>query len=414
MFSFDIKSGYHHIEIFPDDQQFLGFSWTDHGVVKYFKFTVLPFGLATGPYIFTKLMRPLVKCWRASACKIVVYLDDGMGASHSFSSCVHQANRVKSDIINSGLVPNDEKSMWCPNQQLTWLGLDWNLQFQTLSIPQKKIVKLLTSINDVLASRKIKARQLASVMGLINSTSIVFGSICKLMTKALHRRINCVLTWDSVLTLDSDWIKELQFWLRSVKNLNCRSIVLKPNLCRKVVYSDAAFICAAFISIESTPIFYKNWDAIEMKQSSTWRELLCVRDALRSFIPILHSNKVKWLTDNQAVVSIVNSGSMKVHLHKLALDIFYTLKDSNIEMEIEWIPRTLNKRADYLSRIIDPDDWRVKDNYFQLLQARWGVCTVDCFASCQNFKIKRFYSKYFNPNSLGVDCFSFNWSGEFF
>ena len=224
-------------------------------------------------------MRPLVKRWRASACKIVVYLDDGMGASHSFSSCVHQTNRVKSDLINSGLVPNDKKSIWCPNQQLTWLGLDWNLQFQTLSIPQKKIVKLQTSINDALASRKIKARQLASVTGLINSTSIVFGSICKLMTKALHRRINCVLTWDSVLTLDSDSIKELQFWLCSVKNLNCHLIVLKPSLCRKVVYSDASNTgCAAFISIDSTPIFYKNWDAIEMKQSSTWRELLCVRD----------------------------------------------------------------------------------------------------------------------------------------
>ena len=155
-----------------------------------------------------------------------------------------------------------------------------------------------------------------------------------------------MLTWDSVLTLDSDSIKELQFWLRSVKNLNCRSILLKPNLCRKVVYSNASNTgCAAFISIDSTPIFYKNWDAIEMKQSS--RELLCVRDALRSFIPILHSNKVKWLTDIQAVVPIVNSGSMKVHLHKLALDIFYTLQDSNIEMKIEWIPRTLNERADY-------------------------------------------------------------------
>ena len=33
LFSFDIKSGYHHIEIFPDDQQFLGFSWTDRGVL---------------------------------------------------------------------------------------------------------------------------------------------------------------------------------------------------------------------------------------------------------------------------------------------------------------------------------------------------------------------------------------------
>ena len=51
-FSFDIKSGYHHIEIFLDDQQFLGFSWLRKGVVEYFKFTVLPFGLAIGPHIF--------------------------------------------------------------------------------------------------------------------------------------------------------------------------------------------------------------------------------------------------------------------------------------------------------------------------------------------------------------------------
>ena len=56
LFSFYIKSGYHHIDIFPADQNFLGFSWTRKGVVKYFRFTVLPFGLATGPYIFTKVM----------------------------------------------------------------------------------------------------------------------------------------------------------------------------------------------------------------------------------------------------------------------------------------------------------------------------------------------------------------------
>ena len=38
--SFDIKSGYHHIEIFESDQEFLGFSWVFEGVTKYFKFTV--------------------------------------------------------------------------------------------------------------------------------------------------------------------------------------------------------------------------------------------------------------------------------------------------------------------------------------------------------------------------------------
>ena len=60
MFSFDLKSGYHHIEIPSEHQTFLGFSWKFHQAEgldrdrKYFVFSVLPFGLSTAPYIFTK------------------------------------------------------------------------------------------------------------------------------------------------------------------------------------------------------------------------------------------------------------------------------------------------------------------------------------------------------------------------
>ena len=50
--SFDIKSGYHHIEIFESDQQFLDFSWVFYGVTKYFQFTVLSFGLCGTIYFF--------------------------------------------------------------------------------------------------------------------------------------------------------------------------------------------------------------------------------------------------------------------------------------------------------------------------------------------------------------------------
>lgn len=51
LFSFEIKSV--TLIFFPEDKQFLGFFWVCAGLIKYFKFTVLPFGLATGPYIFT-------------------------------------------------------------------------------------------------------------------------------------------------------------------------------------------------------------------------------------------------------------------------------------------------------------------------------------------------------------------------
>ena len=61
-FTFDIRSGYHHhIDIFPPDQEFLGFSWSKDGVIRFYKFTVLPFSISTGSYIFTKVLRPLVR-----------------------------------------------------------------------------------------------------------------------------------------------------------------------------------------------------------------------------------------------------------------------------------------------------------------------------------------------------------------
>jgi len=54
---------------------------------------------------------------------------------------------------------------------------------------------------------------------------------------------------------------------------------------------------------------------------------------------------------------------MKEHLHILALDIFQTAKDNNIDNNVEWITRTQNETADYLSKIVDYDDWTVKDCY---------------------------------------------------
>ena len=65
LFSFDLKSGYHHVEIDPQYHKYLGFSWSIHGVQRYFRFTVLPFGLSSAPWIFTKIMKPLVTHWRS-------------------------------------------------------------------------------------------------------------------------------------------------------------------------------------------------------------------------------------------------------------------------------------------------------------------------------------------------------------
>ena len=78
MLSFDLKSGYHHIEIASNDQTYLGFAWqSDNQETKLHVFTVLPLGMSTAPHIFTKTLKPLVKHWRHQGLRVALFLDDG-------------------------------------------------------------------------------------------------------------------------------------------------------------------------------------------------------------------------------------------------------------------------------------------------------------------------------------------------
>ena len=48
---------------------------------------------------------------------------------------------------------------------------------------------------------------------------------------------------------------------------------------------------------------------------------------------------------------------MKLDLHRLAIKIFQFCAEHSIRLEVQWIPRTENEKADYISRLIDFDDW---------------------------------------------------------
>ena len=64
LYKFDINQSYHHIDIDENRQNFLGFSWNIDGKIWSFMFTVLPVGLCSAPFIFTKVMRGLVNFWK--------------------------------------------------------------------------------------------------------------------------------------------------------------------------------------------------------------------------------------------------------------------------------------------------------------------------------------------------------------
>ena len=72
---------------------------------------------------------------------------------------------------------------------------------------------------------------------------------------------------------------------------------------------------------------------------------------------------------------------MKRKLQRLALDIFSLCIQYSIHLELKWLPRELNDKSDYFSRILDFDDWGIAAVLFEILSKKWGPFAVDWFAS---------------------------------
>ena len=106
MFKFDLKSGYHHVDVFGEHQTYLGFSWKINNILKFFVFTVLPFGLLAAPVVFTKVVRPLAKYWRFNSIEIACFLDDGLGVDSIFEKALKKSTFLSNSYTRAGIAAN--------------------------------------------------------------------------------------------------------------------------------------------------------------------------------------------------------------------------------------------------------------------------------------------------------------------
>ena len=412
MFTFDLKSGYHHIDICPSQWTYLGFAWNKGGHKCFFVFTVLPFGLATACYIFTKVLRPLVKLWRGKGVKIVVYLDDGIGAGKGHIGAMEASAYVRNTLRKSGFVDHPEKCKWNPSATVRWLGFELDLETGTVSVPREKIIALKAKLAALVGCNGVCVRHLASVAGTVISMGAAIGPVSRFMTRSMYSLIESRKSWYDHVELTKEVKEEIDFWSDSLQNYNAQPIWHSPSAVR-IVYSDASDTGYGGYTVEHGPmVAHGQWSQEEAVQSSTFRELKAVRLVLESIAHKLMNARVRWFTDNQNVVRIIEVGSRKPHIQAEALRVFHLAVQYQIHLEPSWIPREENECADYISRIVDLDDWQLNPFVFGMLDSRYGPHTVDRFASTYNTQLQRFNSRYWNPGSEAVDAFTVDWGGE--
>ena len=208
LFKFYLKSGFHHIEIFPGHScKYLAFAW-DFGIGKfrYFQFCVPPFGLSFAPFIFTKILKRLQKSWRSRGIPIAICLDNGLGGGFDKVSAKIHSLAVHSDLFKSGFVGNQEKSVWEPVQVFTWLGVVRNTNDGSVQATDERIVKLISDLGSLqaLSSQCLHVKSVAGIAGQIISLSSCLGSVSRIMTRHLFSVVNSAFSWDSEVSLLDD------------------------------------------------------------------------------------------------------------------------------------------------------------------------------------------------------------------
>ena len=412
LFTFDIESGYHHTDIHPNSRKFLGFSfvWPD-GRVRYFVFNVLPFGLSSACYIFTKMFRPFVRRWREFGQAALMYIDDGISGDARKHVACNNSTLVQSDLRSSGWKPAQSKCYWEPRQIGEWLGLLINTIRMQFQISAKKLDKAFVLINRNLTSfPDVSVLNITKLCGFLQSMSQALGPVVRLFTRNMYACIAACLSWDSVVVASVGVKEELQFWLSNLNSFNGYSIS-RSFTAQAVIYSDASHTGYGSYLVDIGEHQASGvWSYEDSFKSSTYRELLAVFHSVQTFARFLKGQKLKIFSDNQNVIRILSVGSKIPALNSIAISLFKFSLAHDISFQVQWVPRSQNAKADYLSRLVDADDWYLNPQLFQLLSSLWGPFDIDRMADHNNTQLKRFNSKFWCPGTEAIDCFTQNWS----
>jgi hypothetical protein len=421
MFTIDLESAYHHVDMHADSVNFLGFCWRH----QYYVFTSLPFGLNTACWVFTKLMRELVAVWRSAGIRLIHYLDDLLGAvqpdavaggTAKFDATIQ---RMLRDLSAAGLSVSVAKLRTNASRTRAFLGCVLDSAAGTVVISAVRITELLAGLRLLLLRpRNVPARALSRVTGQLGSMIKVLGAVARIFRRDLNADLDRRRSWSSHLALSPASRNEIKFWQQNIHQHNSAPLWPDTKVATVRVWTDAGdngwgghSDYAGYAGPHQLAQGYFKLEDRGPVTGSTYRELLALENCLLS-LPGLHGSKVRVFVDSLNTTFIWHRGSACPHLNDIAKRLFLLTHRCRIQLGIEWIPRNQNQLADYMSKYFDGDDWQLNPEFFGELDAHWGPHTVDRFSGHLNHLCPRFNSMFCCPGTEAVDAFSQNWAIE--
>ena len=409
--SIDIRDAYLHVPMHQAVRKYLRFVVNK----KVYQFTCLPFGLATSPREFTKLLRPVVSLLRQQGVKLHVYLDDWLIRADTPEEAQLHSQTIIKVLQFLGWIINFEKSDLTPSQDFQFIGMQFNTRRFTVAPLPKMRIKVQSVLQHWMANPNITARDLHRLLGmLVFMASLVRRGRLRLRpvqwwaaTAWCQRTGN----WSDRIQVPQWVLSEVAWWSSPAV---LQGLPLAARETEVTLFTDASSSgWGAQLGSHSTQ---GQWSASQRLCHINVLEMQAVICAVRDFLPLLRYHVVRLMCDNAVTVAYIkNEGGTRSHtLMQMTIRLLKWCDSKAITLVPVHLPGVRNIQADSLSRVGQTltTEWTMAMESLRPVFAKWGEPQIDMFATFANRRLVKFVSPYPDPRAEWTDAMSMPWDKE--
>lgn len=412
MATIDLKESYFLVPVHKKHRKYLRFRYDK----VLYEFNCLPYGHSLAPFVFTKLLKPVMSYLRNNNHTVVSYLDDVICIGDTYEACSNTVQLVVQTFENLGLVINFEKSCTTPNQYCKYLGFIINSNSMCLQLPPEKIQKIRNLISKIRYKESVQIRDFAKLIGTLTAAcpAISYGWV---YTKRLEREKYLALlrnneNYNEKMPLNPILREDFSWWSKlSDKNTN----KFHDSHFHKEIFTDSSL--TGWGAACDDEIARGLWSVNEQTQHINFLELLAAFLGLKAFCKNEKCINVLLRIDNTTAIAYINKmgGIQFPHLNSVTREIWQWCEQRKIYIFASYIRSRENTDADQASRYTNIDtEWELNPNLFRSITVKLGQPTIDLFASRLNKKCCKYLSWQRDPDAYDIDAFTVPWNTYFF